>query len=158
MIRALVVFSLCILFHSAGAAEPKPFDAKSPAAIERSHAGRPYVLVLWSLYCDPCRHEMKLWGPLQQKYPAVAFVLVSTDAESERATVVEFLRRHDLQGVETWMFADEFSERVRYAIDPAWRGELPRTYVYDAGHRRQAQSGVLDPKALESWLAQQKPK
>jgi thiol-disulfide isomerase/thioredoxin len=158
MIRALIVVSLSLFFHFASAAELKPFDAKSPAAIERSHAGRPYVLVLWSLYCDPCRHEMTLWGPLQRKHPGVAFVLVSTDTEGERAKVAEFLRRHDLRGIETWMFADEFSERVRYAIDPAWRGELPRTYVHDAAHRRQGQSGVLDPKALESWLAQQKPK
>jgi thiol-disulfide isomerase/thioredoxin len=156
--RALVLAFLCMLVFQANAAELKPFDAKSPSAIDRAYAGRPYVLVLWSLYCEPCRHEMNLWGPLQQKYPGVRFVLVSTDAEGERATVSEFLRRYDLGGVETWMFADEFSERVRYAIDPAWRGELPRTYVYDAAHRRQAQSGVLDPKALDAWLAQQKPK
>ena len=156
MIRAFCFFIAFLFANPANAGELKPFDAKSPAAIAQAHAGRPYVLVLWSLYCDPCRHEMKLWGPLQEKYPGVGFVLVSTDAESDRAMTAEFLRRHDLRGVETWMFADEFSERVRHAIDPAWRGELPRTYVYDAAHRRHAHSGVLDPKALESWLAQQK--
>jgi thiol-disulfide isomerase/thioredoxin len=155
MIRVVFAIVFLSFIQPASGADLKPFDAKSPAAIQRAHAGKPYLLVMWSLYCDPCRHEMALWGPLRRKYPGVGFVLVSTDGEGERAKVADFLRRHDLSGVQTWMFADEFSERVRYAVDPAWRGELPRTYVYDASHRREAYSGVLDPKALEAWLARQ---
>jgi hypothetical protein len=152
--RGLLLLVSLLVLQAASAAELKPFNAKSPAAIAQAQAGRPYVLVLWSVTCAPCRHEMTLWGPLQRKYPNVAFVLVSTDPDGDRAMAAEFLRRHDLRGVETWIFDDEFSERVRHAIDPAWRGELPRTYVYDASHRRQGFSGV-DPKALESWLAKQ---
>jgi hypothetical protein len=158
MSRALLVLVSFFVLGPAVASELKPFDAKSAAAIQRAHVGRPYIMVMWSLYCEPCRHDMKLWGALRQKYPAVAFVLVSTDGEGERAKVAQFLRQHDLREVETWMFADEFTERVRYAIDPSWRGELPRTYVHDAAHRRQAHSGIVDPKALESWLAQQTAK
>ena len=137
----------------AQAADPRPFDAASPRAIDAAHAGKPYVLVLWSLYCEPCRDEMAQWGPLKKKHPGVAFVLVSTDLAEDRAAVAAFLERHELGGVESWMFADEFAERVRYAIDPAWRGELPRTYLFDAGHRRTAHSGRLDAKALDAWLA-----
>jgi hypothetical protein len=38
------------------------------------------------------------------------------------------------------------------AIDPKWRGELPRTYLYDAQHRRVAISGVIDEEKLREWL------
>jgi hypothetical protein len=54
--------------------------------------------------------------------------------------------------VQTWIFDDEFSERVRFAVDRTWRGELPRTYLYDAAHRAEARSGKLDERWLEGWL------
>ena len=66
-----------------------------------------------------------------------------------------FLSRYDPGPVETWMFADEFAERVRYAVDRTWRGELPRTYLFDAAHRAEARSGKLDQRWLQGWLARQ---
>ena len=156
--KAALFVALLALAGMAGAAELRPFDAGSPRAIGQAQAGKPYVLVLWSLYCEPCREEMGRWGPLQKKYPGVAFVLVSTDLPQDRAAVGEFLKRHDLGRVQSWVFADEFVERVRYAIDPAWRGELPRTYLFDASHRSTPYSGILDRKTLEGWLAKQRPR
>ena len=135
--------------------EMRPFDAKSPESIRKTHAGKPFVLAFWSIYCEPCREEMAEWKAIRQKYPALPIVLVSTDPPSERATVIEFLRRYDPGPVETWVFADEFSERVRYAVDRGWRGELPRTYFYDAAHRAEARSGRFDPRWTEHWLANQ---
>jgi len=139
----------------AQAADPRPFDAASPRAIDAAHAGKPYVLVLWSLYCEPCRDEMAHWKALRRRYPGVPVVLVSTDSPGERATVVEFLKRYDPGAVESWIFADEYSERVRYAVDPAWRGELPRTYLFDAAHRSEGRSGRFDQRWIEGWLAAQ---
>lgn len=154
-----MVLLLATQSHAAEAAAPvrdlRPFDAKSPDSIRSTYAGKPFVLAFWSIYCEPCREEMGEWKTIRQKYPALPIVLVSTDSPSERATVIEFLRRYDPGPVETWVFADEFSERVRYAVDRGWRGELPRTYFYDTAHRAEARSGRFDPRWTESWLAKQ---
>ena len=54
--------------------------------------------------------------------------------------------------VQHWMFADEFSERVRYSVDKSWRGEMPRTYFFDAAHDAAAHSGLLDRRMVEQWF------
>ena len=98
---------------------------------------------------------MALWKRLRGKYPRVAVVLVATDLPGEGAAVRAFLQRYDPGPVEHWTFADDFSERVRYSVDRSWRGELPRTYFFDAAHRAEARSGVLDGKQTEAWFARQ---
>jgi thiol-disulfide isomerase/thioredoxin len=160
LIRLAAVVALCTgpLFPVFPADEPalKPFDASSPHKIRRALDGRAFLLVFWSLYCDPCREEMAQWGELQRKHPDVPIVLVATDAAEERSNVAKFLRQHQLGRVETWMFADEFVERIRYAVDPGWRGELPRTYFLDAAHRAKAHSGRVDSAAVSGWMAAQR--
>jgi hypothetical protein len=155
----LLAFLLAFFASAASSAQPvelKPFDAATPQKLGRELVGRPYVLVLWSLYCEPCRHEMGQWGALARAQPHVPIVLVATDGPEEQPNVAKFLRQHDLRGVQTWMFADEFVERIRHAIDPRWRGELPRTYLFDAAHRPSAHSGRIDPAALGKWMAAQR--
>ena len=44
----------------------------------------------------------------------------------------------------------------RYAIDPAWRGELPRSYLFDAAHKRAAHSGLMNETQLRDWLKRQR--
>jgi thiol-disulfide isomerase/thioredoxin len=140
---------------AAGARELRPFRAETVAAIRQSHAGEPYVLAFWSIYCEPCREEMGDWRAVQRRYPGLRIVLVSTDPPGERAAVTAFLARYDPGPVETWMFDDEFVERIRYAVDRTWRGELPRTYLVDAAQRAEARSGKLDRRWLQGWLARQ---
>lgn len=150
-----LVLGLTLFAVPAPAGDLRPFDAKSLEAIRQAHAGKPFVLAFWSIDCAPCREEMGEWGPLQRKYPAVPILLVATDPPQARATVTDFLARHELGPVQTWAYNDDFAERVRFAVDRSWRGELPRTYLFDAAHRRQARSGRLDRVWMEKWLAQQ---
>jgi hypothetical protein len=149
-LAALVIFAA-----SAPAAELRPFDTGSFEAIRAAHAGKPFVLALWSVYCAPCREEMALWKSMRRKYPQVPVVLVATDPPAERATVMKFLARYSPGPVEHWAFADDFSERVRFSIDRKWRGELPRTYFFDASHQSVARSGLLEQRWIEDWLSQQ---
>ena len=157
-ITRLLVAMLALWIGGAVGAESvklRDFDAKSLASIAAGQAGRPFVLALWSIHCEPCIREMGQWGPLQRRYPGVQIVLVAADMPRERKKVISTLSRYDLAGVQTWAFADDFEERVRFAIDRTWRGELPRTYLYDAGGKVQARSGAADAAWVEPWLAQQ---
>jgi thiol-disulfide isomerase/thioredoxin len=153
---ALILFVLgCAVAGNVEAAEFRDFDAKSVVAIRAAHAGRPFILAFWSIYCEPCREEMSQWGPLQRRNPAVPILLVATDPPRDRALLAKLLSGFDLAGVQTWAYADEFEERVRFAVDRAWGGELPRTYLFDAEHHVEARSGPADPAWIESWLRKQ---
>lgn len=155
LLAGLLVAAIVMFAGTAAGAELQTFDAKSLDTIRAAHAGKPFVLAFWSVYCEPCREEMALWKSLRSKYPGVPVVLVTTDPPEERAAVVKFLARHNPGRVEHWAFADEFSERVRYAVDRSWRGELPRTYLFDAAHQSLARSGVPDRRWIDDWFSQQ---
>jgi hypothetical protein len=45
---------------------------------------------------------------------------------------------------EAYAFADGAPESLRYAIDPAWLGEKPRAYRYEASGARESRNGVID--------------
>ena len=155
MMRLLALLLVC-LAGSAGAAGPRAFDAGSPAAIRQAEAGKPYILAFWSLTCEPCRAEMKLLKLAQQRHRGLRVHLVSVDPPEEARAMGVFLRRYDPGPAVRWVFADAFSERVRHAVDPGWRGELPRTYLVGRDQRVQAISGTLKEEDLKRWLAAQR--
>jgi thiol-disulfide isomerase/thioredoxin len=140
---------------SPAAHELRPFRAETVEAIRQTHAGNAFVLAFWSIHCEPCRDEMAVWRDVRRRYPDLPILLVSTDVAAERSAVTAFLARYDPGPVETWIFDDEFAERVRFAVDRTWRGELPRTYLYDAAHRAEARSGKLDERWLRGWFARE---
>lgn len=82
--------------------------------------------------------------------------VVSTDTPEAAADIQAALQRFGLDKFDTWVFADAVPERLRYAIDPAWRGELPRSYLFDAAHRREAHSGMLGEAQIKAWLKRQR--
>ena len=150
---ARVLAVLAVAWAAAtSAAEMRVFGPGSLESIRRAHAGRPFVLSFWSVHCEPCAREMAVWREMQARHPDVKVVLVATDGPEEADRVEAFLRRHDPGPAERWRYADAFVEKIRYAIDPKWRGELPRTYFHDGEHRVEAVSGLPDPKWLEAWF------
>lgn len=132
----------------------KPFTADSFAAIKEQYAGQEFLLGLWSVDCPPCLVELDMMGQLLELNPDLPFVLISTDSIADRQAAVEYLEDFGLDQRESWMFADSFEERLRFTIDPAWYGELPRSYFFDAEHNRQSHSGIMTRELLESWFTQ----
>jgi thiol-disulfide isomerase/thioredoxin len=137
------------------AAELRPFVAASMAEIRAAHAGRPFVLALWSIDCAHCPAELAQLGSLQRKHPQLEIVLVSTDTPDDAQALSATLARHGLGSAEAWVYADAFGERLRYAIDPRWGGELPRTYLFGRDRSVRGVSGRLPDGELERWVAVQ---
>jgi len=108
---------------------------------------------LWSVDCAPCRIELDMLGELKASQPDFPLVIISTDQIEEREESLYVLEDYGLENLATWMFADSFVERLRYSIDPAWYGELPRSYFYDADHQAEAHSGVLTQEMLDTFAA-----
>ena len=132
-----------------------PFDAGTLSALRQTHAGRPFVLAFWSVYCEPCRDEMAEWDTIKRKFPSLPIELVATDAPADRALIDGFLAKYPPGSVQKWVFSDAFSERVRHAVDKSWRGELPRSYFYDAAHKPQVKSGKVDREWIAAWVNRQ---
>lgn len=152
--RAAMAVALCLAAIAAQAegAAPKPFVAGSMKQIVEARQGKPFILGLWSLTCAHCREELSLLSRFMKKHPEVEVVLISTDTPEDAQAVALTLRQHGLDHAESWVFADPFAERLRFEIDRKWRGELPRTYLFDADRNAAAFSGKLDPQQLESWV------
>ena len=138
---------------SASAGEPASFTADSLARIKAQYAGRPFILSLWSVNeCSYCIAELTLFGKYAKAQKHLPLVLVATDSPEFVPAIQTTLGQLGLGGMDSWVFDDAIPERLRHAIDPSWYGELPRTYLYDAQHRREAVVGVLGEKRLRAWL------
>ena len=154
MLRRFCWVMALLLMHvmPAAAQELKPFVTGSIKAITSARQGKPFILGMWSLSCSHCREELAMLSALIKKRPDIDIVLVANDTPEEAGAIIATLRQFNLEGVQAWVFAESFAERLRYEIDPKWYGELPRTYLYDSSHKILAISGKLDPLRLEQWL------
>lgn len=157
---ALLSFSMWLgAGPGACAAESKlavaPFEADSLARIVRAHAGKPFVLILWSLDCVYCQASLNALAEQQRSHPELDIVTLSTDGVGDPQTdalVEQRLRKLALTG-NAWGFGAAPAEQLRYAIDPKWHGEMPRSYWFDAQGRRTPHSGVLTPATIDKLAA-----
>jgi len=152
--RAAIVGVLATLAGNALAAAPafRPLTRGSFGTLVDARRGEPFLLVLWSITCGPCRDEFALLRAMRVSHPNLPLVLVSTDDASDQALAGKALQDFGMTGEESWIFADD-AQKLRFEIDPDWYGELPRAYFYDASHRREGVSGSLRRERIESWLA-----
>lgn len=151
--QGLFVF-LWLLSSVAVAENPmRPFVVGSMAHIEKEQAGKPFVLVFWSLTCAYCPKELKMLADMQRAYPALRVVLVATDTPEESEHIAKKLDDYGLAAAPRWVFADAMPERLRFEIDKRWYGEVPRTYFYDVTHQREARAGLVSRADFEAWWA-----
>jgi len=135
----------------------RPFVSGSYAEILAARRDKPFLMVFWSLECPPCYEELAMLGELRREHPRMPMVVVSTDTEGAPDEISAVLAEKGLGAVETWVFADGAPERLRFEVDRAWYGELPRSYLYDKYHRRHGASGRLKRALVEAWLAANVP-
>jgi thiol-disulfide isomerase/thioredoxin len=151
MRRLILVLTLLVAAGSA-AAETRQFGRGSWPELLAAHAGRPLVVHFWSLGCAPCLAELPAWGELARTHPGLALVLVATDPPDMAERGAKVLARAGLAGVESWTFADPFTERLRFEIDRRWRGELPMTRLVKPDGSTESVTGSVD---VAGWLARQ---
>lgn len=140
---------------SQSAGLPRPFDAATPAALAQHYAGKPYVLAFWSLECGHCQDELRLFARRLKADPGFPLALVAADTPELASAVAARLAELGMDPAAHWAFADPMPERVRFAVDRRWRGELPRAYLFDAAHKSRAVSGTLSEPLLDAWAAEQ---
>ncbi|MBX3617584.1 TlpA family protein disulfide reductase [Nitrosomonas sp.] len=134
----------------AGEATLKHFVSGSYQQLLEKHTGQPVMLVIWATTCSTCMKKMPLLSKLQEDHNDIKIIMLSVDELADTKQVQAALVKHELTGLENWIFADENAQRLRYEIDPQWFGELPRTYFLDSKHQREGISGALSYEDYQS--------
>ncbi len=139
----------------APAAMPAPalqaFESDSLARIVAQHKGKPFVLVVWSLDCEYCITSLKTLGEEQRQRKQLHVVTLSTDAAADPQLATLMRQRLAEFGVRgpAWAYGNSPEEQLRYAIDPKWYGEKPRSYWFNARGERIAHSGVITAALID---------
>ncbi len=128
------------------------FSVDSYSQILNGQGNNAFIIVLWSLDCPPCIKELVMLGRLHHDKPGMKLVLISTDEASRSGEINSLLSETGLSEINSWVFSSAPVMSLRYAIDPGWYGELPRSYFFTENHSRRALSGRINEQQLSQWL------
>lgn len=107
----------------------------------------PTIVALWSMDCVFCKKDLASFAALARADARVR--LLTLAVEPADASHAETLDRLGVGGPR-FAYGMGSPEALAYAIDPDWRGELPRTLFFDGRGGVRAVSGMVDGgRALE---------
>jgi thiol-disulfide isomerase/thioredoxin len=154
------IFLIASLATAPGAETPselKPFVRGSWQEMLRAHAGRPTLVHFWGVTCGPCKVELPLLGQFMKEHSELDVVMISADLVPNLPGAAHaMLEKAGLGAAENWLFNDGFVERLRFEIDPAWQGEIPRTLLIARDGAVTTIEGSAEIPDLEKWLDRQK--
>jgi thiol-disulfide isomerase/thioredoxin len=162
MKRCLLAATVLVLSLTAGPAaetpsELKPFVRGSWQEMLRLHKGRPTLVHFWGVTCGPCKVELPLLGQFMKDHSELDVVTISADLVPNLPGAARaMLEKAGLGSAENWLFSDGFVERLRFEIDPAWQGEIPRTLLIARDGTVTTIEGSAEIPDLEKWLDRQK--
>jgi thiol-disulfide isomerase/thioredoxin len=134
----------------------KSFERGSWQKLLRIHAGRPTLVHFWGVTCGPCKVELPELGEFMKQHPSVDVVTIDADlVPNSDAAALSMLKGAGLSSAENWMFSDGFAERLRYEVDPAWQGDIPRTVLISGKGDIATIEGSVEPSVLQKWSDQQ---
>jgi thiol-disulfide isomerase/thioredoxin len=122
--------------------------------IVASEAGKPFVVMVWSLDCAYCQPSFEALAEARREH-RFSIVTIATDRadDPEASRLVRKKLEASGLGSNMWAFGTMPAEQLRYAIDPKWRGELPRSYWFNAHGEAAAHSGMITADTVAKFLS-----
>jgi thiol-disulfide isomerase/thioredoxin len=149
----LKIFLFFLFFsHLSFAYDFMPFDMNTRQVIEKRYIDQPLIISFWSIDCPYCIGDLKKLGKALSKNTNVKLITVCVDGKESAKKAERILSQANLPKHEQYQYAEVDEDRLRYNIDPAWYGELPRTYFYDAAHQVTPLSGKISNSFLDKWF------
>ncbi len=93
----------------------------------------PFILVFWSIFCEPCRIEMPILQRLYEKHKdaGLSVLAVALDGEPLKSSIVGFVKQ---EGYTFRVLIDELDEKEMFKVaDPYGVGGTPTIYLVDRG-------------------------
>ena len=138
--------------HLSFAYDFMPFDMNTRKVIEKRYIDQPLIISFWSIDCPYCIDDLKKLGKALSKNTNVKLITVCVDGKESAKKAERILSQANLPKHEQYQYAEVDEDRLRYNIDPAWYGELPRTYFYNAAHQVTPLSGKISNSFLDKWF------
>ena len=155
LLAAWVLLTLFVSLAYAGQGM-REFKSDSLQRIVAEQKGKPFVLIVWSLDCSFCQTSLDNLVMEQRRRKDLRIVTLCTDSIGDRETMAASVKR--LQGLglthHAWAYGDEPPEQLRYALDPKWHGEKPRSYWFNAKGEKIAYSGVITPALIDKFMSE----
>ncbi|MFC0696347.1 TlpA family protein disulfide reductase [Paraburkholderia humisilvae] len=156
--KHLIVSTAVLVVTITAAPHSRAEDLQPLVAVDVAHAlapaaGTPQIVEIWSLDCSYCRENVTRIAAWQKQHQDVRLTMIAMDpfdinvAALTRALATMRLPPQTVQ----YANAEAIPEKLRRAVDPEWRGELPRTMLIDTHGTRQAHSGLLPAGMLDAW-------
>lgn len=141
----------CLLLSTAASADAFTLLNRSTAKalVDPIRQGQPRLIALWSSDCPHCKKNLALFARLSQQEKDLRLLTIATEAPWDG--LAEPLDRLQVPGLR-YAYGDDVPEALAYAIDPTWRGELPRTLFFDGRGQVVALSGVVDEHKVRQLL------
>ena len=148
--RGLLFVLGMLLGGPAVAQEFVPLDRAQAAALGSSatHAA-PTAVALWSYECVHCKAQLERLVRLQRAHPQLRIITVAVEPVFGGLAVP--LERIGVTG-RRFAYGEAAPEALAHALDPAWRGELPRTLLFDGRRGRTARSGPIGEDEMSRLL------
>lgn len=126
--------------------------AATAIADPASHV-RPTIVALWSSECVHCKKNLQLFAEMAKAHPRLQLITIAVEPAGDGLAAP--LDRAGVTG-QRFAYGDEPPEALAYALDRKWRGELPRTLLFDGLGAREAVSGVVAEAVVLRALGLQK--
>ncbi|MEE8349499.1 MAG: TlpA disulfide reductase family protein [Acidobacteriota bacterium] len=131
MIAALSVFILAAISNLT------PINQEQLAAIIEQQQGQVVLVNFWATWCIPCREEfpdlVRLYE--EQRGRGLTVISISLDEVKNEGAAQAFLERQ--QAVfPAYRVETDSLKRFLQAMDPAWTGAIPATFIFDRQGRK----------------------
>jgi thiol-disulfide isomerase/thioredoxin len=151
----LTVWLACQPAFAANA--PRLFDNANWQTLAISHKGQPLIVHFWGFTCGNCMVELNDWGRFAKEHPGVTIAFVNWDRRgADPSRIAQALAKAGLGRVQSFVLANGFEEKLRFAVDHDWMGELPYTRLIGGDGKATTFSGTADFKKLSQWLESEK--
>ncbi len=127
--------------------------AGEPFHFEAEWANHTYMLIFWSVFCEPCRLQMAVAQNVYEKYrdAGLRVAAVALDGEPMRAVIAGFVKQ---EGYTFQVLVDELGDREKFKVaDPYGVSGMPSTFLVEKGGRiALSRAGLIAAEELEKSL------
>jgi len=155
MKKYLLAFVLSIGLASLALADNvnlKPYQNGDWSSLVKTANGTPIAIHFWGVTCPACVKEMPLWGNFVKSHQNAKVIFIQVDDVSPES-MQKMLNKAGLEKANNYYVAAPFDDRLRFEIDPKWRGETPTTILIDKNGKATRKTGLVNFQQLQSQLS-----